>query len=202
MIVVKGDKKILMAQKQKEALSVFLDMDEVLCNWIKAACLSCNIDINNKEIRDTLKETGDINSIISNRDLWPIINKQGEEWWANLEIFPWAKYLYNRLQHETNLIFFLSSPSREPSCYSGKAKWLLKHFGKAEDFIPTKHKWLLANSHSLLIDDYQVKLDPFIEKGGYGFKWPSSLKLLDGELKIEKVIDELFDYIHKIKDQL
>jgi len=201
MIKISGPNRILIAKKKKNNLRIFVDIDGVCSNWMKSACHVCEIDEKNKKDRKILKETGKIENLISEENLWERINKQGQKWWANLEILPWAKELYEKLNKETKDFAFLSSPSNEPSCVAGKREWIKKHFD-TKNFIFTSQKHLCATKNSLLIDDDEKNCEKFEEYGGKFFLWPREFVLLDKDIDVDDTIEDLMSYIKELKNKI
>ena len=103
---------------------------------------------------------------------WDRITQLGESFWAELEPFPWFEDLYDGLRQHGNVVF-CSSSNREPTCLSGKLRWLQERFGsKFQDYIFTYHKDRLAHSNAFLVDDYDVNIDRFRTRGGNGILFP------------------------------
>lgn len=193
--------KIILAKKKKENVRIFLDMDGVVAYWEKAAAESCDIDYEDTDIREKLKGGERLDDMVGGDDvMWPKIDKAGEEWWQNLEKFPWADRLYEELNKLSDDFSFLTSPSSNPVCASGKIKWLQKHFGnKFKGFLIGKNKHLCAGPNTILIDDDKKKVKKFREYGGHAYLWPHPLVLLDGDKDPDDVIDEVIEQIKEIK---
>ena len=93
---LQGPNKILVASKKKNGLRTFLDMDGVLSFWEKSAAKTLDIDLNNEKIREEIKNGKRIETYVGGDDnMWPLIKKEGDEWWANMELLPWGKRLFN-----------------------------------------------------------------------------------------------------------
>jgi len=184
-----------------EEIIIFLDIDGVLANWTKNAIEACGLDDENPEIRKVLKTGVDIENIVG-PNMWKMIDKKGEDFWTNLEMFPWALNLITSLKKETNNFAFLTSPSNNPLCASGKIKWMKKYFGpKFKDFIITPKKYLCASKNSILIDDPPKQINKFKLFKGHIFSWPNQYKLLDKEINVDEIINTLLDTIHYIKKE-
>ena len=198
---LQGENKIVLADKKKDKLRIAVDLDGVLAYWEKAAAKTCGIDYKDEKIRDAIKNGKRLETFIGGDEImWPMIDKEGEKWWEDLEKLPWADDLIDLLKKETKDLFFLSSPSKSPICYSGKIKWVLKNYPKMErDLFLGCKKYLFANSNILLIDDTEKKCKEFREYGGHAFLWPCPLSLMDGDVDIEDTLEELKDYIKEIK---
>ncbi len=198
---LQGENKIVMASKKKDKLRIGLDLDGCICYWEKAAAKTLGIDYKDKEIREKIKNGKRIETFVGGDDkMWPMIDKEGEAWWENMEKLPWADDLIKLLKKNTKNLFFLSSPSKDPVCYSGKIKWVLKNYPKmSRDLFLGCKKHLVANPNVLLVDDTDKKVKEFRKYGGHAFKWPHPLSIIDGDIKIEDVFKELEDYIEEIK---
>ena len=200
MVRIQGDNKIIMAGK-KNKLRIGVDLDGVLSHWEKSAAKTLGVDYNDPEIREKLKNGKRMETFVGGDDkMWLMIDKEGEEWWENMEKLPWADDLVDMLRKETKDFFFLSSPSKCPMCYSGKMKWVLKNYPDLNKnlFLGCK-KYLFANPNVLLVDDTEKKVKKFRKNGGHAFLWPQPLKIIDGDVKIEDVLKDLKDYIEEIK---
>lgn len=191
MISIKDPKQIKIAKKKDKI--IFIDMDGVVANWIEAACISCGIDINDEKVKQLLIDNRDhIDCLVDPDTLWKNIDKDGDNWWYNLEMVSWGKRLYEEMKSISKDVYFLSSPPRNPDSASGKVRWLQKHFGeKFNNYILTKHKHLCASPNSILIDDTPEKIKEFEEAGGDTFLWPSILKMKEDENLIEETFSKL-----------
>lgn len=201
---LQGQDKIIIASKKKNGLRIFLDMDGVVAFWEKSAAKTLDIDLNDEKIREEIKNGKRMETYVGgDENMWPLIKKEGDEWWENIELLPWAKRLYNMLKEKADYFSFLSSPSNDPLCASGKVKFLRKHFGDDfKDFLIGRNKYMCASKNALLVDDDKGKTKKFKKFGGYIFQWPSPLELLDGDIDVEETFDELSDYIKEIRGKL
>lgn len=204
MVNMQGDNKIIIAGKKAakgRGLRVAVDLDGVLAYWEKAAAETCGVDYKDEKIRQQMKDGKRMETFVGgDPKMWKMIDAEGEAWWENMEKMPWADDLVDLLKKETKDFFFLSSPSKSPICYSGKIKWVLKNYPKEDRslFLGCK-KHLVANPNVLLVDDTDRKVKEFREYGGHAFKWPCCLSIIDGDIKIEDVLQDLKDYIQEIK---
>ncbi len=199
MVKIVGPDRIIIAKKEKKNLRILCDLDGVCSFWEKATAKVCNVDLNNKEIREQLKNEDCIEDIIGGMNkMWKLIDDAGEDYWENMEILPWAKKLYKELNKRTKDFCFLTSPALNPISASGKIKWLRKHFGEDfKDFLIGSNKYFCAGPNSLLIDDNEKKCKKFKEYGGKVFLWPNPIKLIDGDISIDETFEELFEMIEK-----
>jgi 5'(3')-deoxyribonucleotidase len=159
-------------------MNIFLDIDGVMSNWNEHALFTIKKEMT-PSIRKWILEGKLINKHpdIDEANLFGEIEKIGVNWWANIPLLPWADQLYKMTRSHGDL-YFLSSPCRGSSSFSGKAEWVKKNFPKSKDnIIITKHKHLCASYDSVLIDDRQENVDSFIRYGGYAYLFPCHLAI-------------------------
>ena len=155
---------------------IYLDMDGVCVDFASAGLRANGFDPDQALQLWQGQALGEFHTYkvlgIDRDDYWQAIARQGEDFWVNLEAYPWFSQLYQALT-DIGPVFFLSAPTRTPSCLSGKAKWLQRRFGGTfRDFIFTTHKHLLAQSQTILIDDYEMNINRFRQAGGQGVLFP------------------------------
>lgn len=198
---IKDPNKIVIATNKKNKLRIAVDLDGVVSHWEKAAAETCGVDYNDEKIREELKNGKRMEEFVGgDPEMWKMIDKEGEAWWENMEKLPWADDLIDILKKESKDLFFLSSPSKSPTCYSGKIKWVIKNYPKMDrDVFLGCKKHLFAGPNTLLVDDTDKKIKKFREYGGHAFKWPCPLSIIDRDVKIEDVLQDLKDYIKEIK---
>lgn len=199
MVRIQDPQRIILAKK-KDKLKVFIDLDGVCAFWEKGAAEVCGIDIEDPDIRESIKGGKRIETFVGgDSKMWPLIDQEGEKWWENLEKLPWTDRLIKEIKKRTGNFSFLTSPSNNPLCAAGKIKWIKKHFGEDfKDFLIGKNKHLCASSNTVLIDDDKKKCKKFEEYGGVSFLWPNPLKLIDKDIDIEEVFSDLFLLIDDI----
>jgi len=154
---------------------ILIDLDEVLVDFAGAAARV------HGWTRERLNEvhTPGIWSIVepmglSNTQFWRKINELGSFFWSELKPLPWAEDLLSWVKLVTDDWWIVTSPSFSPHSYVGKLLWLRGYFGEDFDrFIITKHKYLLANPETLLIDDREEAVAKFRNWGGLGAVFPS-----------------------------
>jgi uncharacterized HAD superfamily protein len=162
-------------------ITLYLDMDGVLCNFNKAyAALSGEND--RKKFRNAV-----------------ITYKIFEE----LEFMPDARQLLNhvsRLDKGIDVQILTSMGTYDPfqanEAKSQKMHWLNKNnIPYKANFVNAKHeKANYANDHSILIDDSIGCITPFIEKMGHGIHHvnaPDSIRLLDATILQIRALDAL-----------
>lgn len=67
---------------------------------------------------------------VNEKTFWERIELEGEKFWTTLPALPWCYDLIRYINDVTTDWYVVTSPSYEPSCYSGKARWLKERFGK------------------------------------------------------------------------
>lgn len=164
---------------------IFIDMDEVLCDFIGGVCRVLGLTRGELE---PYRQPGEW-EVVSSLDrwdrerggagfdldrFWEVIHAGGEQFWVDLDRLPWFDDVLAVVEHFTKEWYVLSAPSRDPVCQIGKIRWLQKHIdGKFDRYLLTPHKYLLANSESVLIDDRFENVAKFMNHGGYGCLFPS-----------------------------
>lgn len=118
--------------------------------------------------------------------IWPLLNKLGESFWANLHWTHDGRELWDYIKRYKPII--LSAPSKSPACYVGKTTWVKNNlhinqeavtdpseFTKKTRFILANHKHeyvepakRIFNGEPILIDDYNKKLERWTKAGGTG----------------------------------
>ncbi len=176
---------------------IYLDLDGVCSNFIKS-CIEANGLNYEQTVERWEKDFRGVFSAfevfgINNNTFWKNIEKTGEAFWTDMEVYPWFFDLYNELSKKGRVIF-LTKPSHSPLSHSGKIKWLQKRFNhNFKDYIITPHKELLASSETVLIDDCPKNIAKFVEAGGKGILFPqfwNTVKEIDN--KVEYVLNSLY----------
>ena len=154
-------------------MRIYLDMDGVCCDFVGGVLRLFKKD---GRIDDWPKGQYDVAKVagISEKDLWQSVDNAGHEFWRNLKEEVWFKPLYSGLKKRADQgLYFLTSPSKHESCLAGKCRWLRDRFGDFfDEVVYTRHKQLLANADSVLIDDDPRNIEKFIKAGGKGILVP------------------------------
>jgi len=138
--------------------SIYCDMDQVLCNFMKSA----------DEVVG-----GDGFARMKDKDKrWSLINKV-KNFWANLEWMPSAKRLYDFIiRYDVHILS--ASTSRDSNSVPGKMKWLKKNtkFKRSKINLvqrSQKQAYALSNGKpNVLIDDHVKNINEWEAKGGIG----------------------------------
>ena len=156
---------------------IFLDMDEVLVDFIGGACQIHGITKEEMYLKQPLGEWDITKALRLSQDaFWNPINQAGVDFWLNLQPTPWCDELRNLvfdLEYRVVALHILSSPSFCPTCYDGKTRWLKQKFGyRFTNFVITPHKWLFAGPGRILIDDRAKNCGEFDRAGGKSILFP------------------------------
>mgnify|MGYP006288600247 FL=1 len=182
---------------------IYLDMDGVASRFVISA-IKANDKKPNKIIKKWSKHhlgNYSVDEIIgvSREKFWENIHRYGEDFWRDLDEYPWFQDLYKQLNEITEVVF-LTTPTNFGYCLEGKLKWLKDRFGKDfNQYIFTYHKHYIADRHSLLIDDYNGNIDNFEEWGGKGVLFP---QIWNRNYGIENRIEYTLAEVNKWYQQL
>lgn len=156
-------------------VTILLDMDEVLVDFVSAAIALHGQDRETVYARwkpgkwsmtEPLQLTPD--------QFWEPIHRAGADFWVNLEPKPWIEELIKIVEQYTRNWHVVTSPSRCPTCYDGKVRWLKNYFGPGFDrFAITPHKHLFAKPNTILIDDRGENCRKFEAYGGDAIIFPA-----------------------------
>ncbi len=161
-------------------MRILLDMDGVMIDFVSAACKAFGAKPDSERMKEGF-ERGEwnINKLfdppVSNNQFWKEINEIGESFWTNMMPLPWLTKLIHLVEEYAGEDWYIvTSPSKHPSSYSGKVWWLKERFGQDFDrIVLTKHKHLLANRDTVLIDDKESTISKFRECNGEAILFPA-----------------------------
>lgn len=177
-------------EEEKTSYRIFQDMDGCLTNFDKKF-----IEIPENTEHLSMSEYSDK---YGQTAAWHLVSTQGENYWSTMEWMPDGKKLWDYVNKNPGTII-LSSPSRDPKCYSGKEKWLQQHLGigfpeKDEVIVHNDIEWdpnkvkVILNSQKhkfckypywILIDDSEDKINKWREAGGVGILHTSADETID-----------------------
>jgi 5'(3')-deoxyribonucleotidase len=155
--------------------NILLDMDGVMVDFVGAAIKVCGFSVEDC-FRDWPPGEYDVIKAlhVEKKDFWEKIESKGEELWANLSSYPWARSLYDGCSKLGN-VFFLTKPTIDPKSASGKVIWMQKFLGgqfEARKYLMGPSKHLCGKPGNILIDDYEYNIDTFREAGGQAILFP------------------------------
>lgn len=149
-------------------IDILLDCDGVLADFISAAIKRHKKDMSVDEWKVWNHHEEDWG--MTDEEFW--IPLKGEDFWYNLEFYPWSKELLNNLQR-LGKVTIVTAPTKDPGCFSGKYRWLTEKLNiNHDDIIIGRSKHLLANKYSILIDDNPRNIMEFVLRGGNGVTFP------------------------------
>lgn len=162
---------------------VYVDLDGVLADFVKDALKLHGIEYEGKEpnlfnIVDN-KGVFDLENALglTKNEFWKPINDLSENFWSNLKKTTESDRIMEEIEAKfpKEKIFFLTSPCKDPGCYKGKMQWVEKYYPDyCRRTILTPHKYLLAQSDRLLIDDADHNVEKFKDYGGKTLLIPRS----------------------------
>lgn len=106
--------------------------------------------------------------------------------------FEVMRFIIDRLEEKGKVISFLSSCTHQwfDEIYDQKLIWLEKYGLSKYPLYGTKHsheKGLYATENSLLIDDYKVSVESFVNAGGHAIKHEDA-NTTYAQLKLRKIL--------------
>jgi calcineurin-like phosphoesterase family protein/5'(3')-deoxyribonucleotidase len=183
---------IVDSMPHKSGLTVYLDMDGVVCCLTRAVYDLFKEDDKYDELYENWPlATYDMTKVFgieSESVMWNTIDAGGPEFWQNVPEFPWFQDLYDALAQRGRVVF-LTSPSCDASSLSGKLLWLQDRFGKFyRDYIITNKKHLLAHPKAVLVDDSPAMVKMFRDAGGQAVLFPQPW---NGHTVPDNVVDHI-----------
>ena len=165
-------------------MKILLDLDEVLADFVGAACTAWGTTRPAVErhwpagVWDLVPPLGRaLGQPLTPADFGARLRDR-PDFWAGLAPLPWATPLLDWLTTEVGrpeTVYLVTSPSLCPSSYAGKAQWVARSLGPhwLERLILTGRKELLAGYDRLLIDDREESVGRFRAAGGRGIVFPA-----------------------------
>ena len=175
---------------------IYLDMDGVIANFVSGAFSLFNKQYKEREYqRGTWAMWDELG--VTEEEFYHRLSQQGVPFWEHLPVFPWAHDLVYRLC-EVSTPIICTHPTKDPECYAGKRRWLMKHihFHNLE-VITMKDKYELARAGTMLIDDNGGNCRKFTQRGGVSIIFPqpwnnyADLPDPDRVNRVEYILDEV-----------
>jgi len=167
--------------------ATYLDLDGVMADFHGAWCQLWGLSPTVSEeilswdqgMLDPIeKHTG---RSITMDDFWDKVEGAGTDWWANLDLLPWAQELY-ALCARFGPVVFMTAPAqrKDPmgqyrcitNCLPGKVEWIEKHFPDATRWAITPVKHHMSHPGAILVDDSPKGCQNFKEHGGGVYLFP------------------------------
>ena len=158
------------------AAEIYLDMDGVCVDFIGAAMRVQGYDADELLRRWREEHPGSLFPEtlmgLSAAEFFTHEHLSQSDFWAGLVPYPWFEHLYEELSR-FGQVLFLTAPTGQPGCVSGKHEWLINQFGNEfKDFIFTRHKNRLAHDQACLVDDMPFHIESFAKRKGHGLLFP------------------------------
>ena len=188
-------------------LEIYLDMDGVCTDFITPAIEAHGLEPGATLDRWAREHPGEFYPFdvldMEPDTFWGPLADLGEAFWVGLKAYEWFDEMFARLNRLGHVVF-LTSPTQAPASVSGKLRWLQDRYGMGfQDFVFTTHKDRLAHGNAVLIDDYDVNVSRFVDRGGMGVVFPQfwncNAHIDEG---IEYVIDRVADYRAKLNPRV
>lgn len=177
----------------------YVDMDEVLCDFIGGVC---KLTHTTREELESIRTPGDrgiddyINEL-TGEDMWTSIGNKGESFWSELEPLPWFNDVKRMLTNNWEWTIVTTPKYSLPESLSGKMKWIHRHVGNYYDPIFSKDKSKLSRPGCFLLDDKPSNCENFAhpELGGKSVLFPNHGNkkhwLADNPLECKEVVSLL-----------
>lgn len=183
---------------QNKKIICFLDLDGLIVNCCKSMCYNIGVDYpsnfqfpSDTWLYDKCAEKG-----MSKNDFWA--KNRGFDFWSSMQIYPWSKQLIQVVEKNADDWMFLSKPSMDFDCLSGKAAWVKKHFGEKKLWLAQDHKEYAAAPTRILIDDKKENCKKWSEFGGFAYHWPEITDDFD-PTEVEKRLTEIENLITHVR---
>ncbi len=176
---------------------ICLDVDGVLADWMGGVFPLFGRDPSEiKDVWSRGQHGTEIPLDITRVEMFERIEKEGHDWWANLEPFPWCDRLWE-LCNSVAPTILLTSTTRDPCCASGKLEWIQNRpWGgrNFRDYLIGPRKPFAAKSESILIDDTDIQIEKFREAGGKAILfpqyWNSAYEIRDSGVDLVEYVAE------------
>lgn len=173
-------------------LKIYIDLDGVLCDFVSAAHRAHGRAYAGEVLQWNFFRDWHINA----GQFWFPIDNQGDDFWADLEPYPWTYEVRDLVARYDQEYRVATSPSEHHTSPAGKVKWIRKHLpgvtAKRRHLSGSKAE--LAKNGRVLIDDSLANCRDWVAGGGHAIPFPAPhnglrvadddiLAYLDGELK-------------------
>lgn len=151
-------------------MKIFVDLDGVIANFGKGICQAANVPYPKQT---QFSSYGWVETLMPKAVMYS--SMRGHDFWANLEKFPWADKLIKMVNDVScGNWMFLTKPTPDAGCYSGKYEWIATHFPKYQNKLiicPGTKSVCCTGANDILIDDCPKNITEWVAKGGYGIRW-------------------------------
>lgn len=158
--------------EKKTEYIIYVDMDGVLCNFLKGASDATGYDLKQHSQWEQIKGTH-----------WKTISKMGSRFWARLPWMPDGKKLWNFVKpYEPRILSaFPQAEQNKQFAIDGKKEWIRKNLSgvKEINIVRGQEKQNFARKGAILIDDSPRNIKQFIQAGGIGILHTDANKTID-----------------------
>jgi 5'(3')-deoxyribonucleotidase len=157
--------------------TVFLDMDEVLCDFTGGAARLFGVpraELDQNRALGVWSIVEPLHTTLGG--FGRMVCSAGEDFWANLQPTPWANEIVDLVSFFTEDWWILTQPFADcvECCCKGKQRWLNQFFGEGFPRCRMQgNKHLLARENAVLIDDKEETVLQFRQFGGKSILFPS-----------------------------
>jgi 5'(3')-deoxyribonucleotidase len=155
-------------------LTILLDMDEVLTDFVGAALREHGWTRRQLEKVWTPGTWSIVEPMeMTQEQFWKPIRAAGTDFWAHMGQTVWSDLMLD-LVNKLGPWLIVTSPSVCAAAGTGKISWLQNKFGADfARYIITPCKTALARPDYILIDDREETVQAFTKAGGRGIVFPS-----------------------------
>lgn len=167
---------------KNENLTVLLDVDGVLCNFVERICQFYGINANDAmqnweplEEYELHKTNHFVEKFITEDQIKKDLISLPAGWWKNLCTYPYFSDLLILIDDHFKNWLLSTSPIMSADYFSGRFDWLNKIYGgelEANKIMIGSEKYLMANKNTVLIDDSLKNVKKFIAAGGQAILYP------------------------------
>lgn len=179
---------------------IFIDMDGVLCDFVSAAFKVHGRTYCESSFPRYVYELEGILKVTT-ETFWEKIHEHGEDFWVNLEPYPWCHELVTWMQKLGDVVI-ATSPSRCHTSYAGKRRWLVNNgLGHLPSMFGA-HKHLMAAPGRVLIDDAEHNLKAWAQRGGIDVRFPQPWNVAGYALPAEGNIRQIWNTVRNATETL
>lgn len=156
-------------------MKILLDMDGVLVNFEKGAALAHGREPFRLDQWPTPGKPIQTAMGIKSEEFWKPLH--AIDFWRNLEWMPDGRAILNLINScfGPENVCICSSPSWSPEAAAGKMYWIKEHLPEMfrhRRFMLSPAKHWSAAKNTVLIDDYTLNCNAFVEHGGHAVLVP------------------------------
>lgn len=171
---------------------IFLDLDGVIINWVKGVFDWYNIHYEPSRVT----HYSAMYDIVDRKPKQFWNDLKNAEFWENLEFYPGAENLIERLQQYGEVIL-LTSPAI--GCAGYRQNWIqanLPNFFTRGHYLIGPAKYVCAGFYKILIDDSDDNCNKFLSNGGQTITYPQLWNELGQQFE-EITIENKNNYVIK-----